>query len=456
MKLYKFIGLACAALMLNACNNKAVDDLKGIYPPPTDETAVSAVDLGIEKLSKSSRIFSVEFTMESGETLVMQMLGATYFLPTASYTPADYVSAKNGNYIVATDMAPGYGSYFRKSDGTQYNVTNGNLTVTKQGETDDYKVSGALWLSDESVIRVKGTVQLHYEQTEPDEFPELKSAQDNGDGTITFVISTGGYTEELDMTTYQMVYTGEGRELQVTMPSPDGKLYPGIYNPGDYIPGTQIEVDWGFGPMLMDYGTIYYEIKDGAKIPTYINEGVLNVTKEGPVYNVVFEQGKGGINVQYSGPISALDPDGGDVEIVMLTSAMSVSSYAGWGVPILDVVLNNGDIAFDMTTYTMSGSGDMLQIEVYSADGALNPGEYTLAADDASCQEGTFRAGYIGQYGNSGTYACKIENGQQGEPEFITEGTLTISGDAGSPRSFTLNLGKKMYMGTVDLSPFGY
>ena len=441
--------------MLSACNNKAVDDLKGIYPAPTDITIKTAEDMGVEKLSKSSRIFTVDFTTETGDVLHMQMLGGTYFLPSAAYTPSDYINSKNGNYIVASEQHPDYGSYYIKKDGTKLTVTSGNFQAEKQGDSDYYVLSGALWLSDESVIRVKGNVLLHYEQNEPDEFPVLKSAQDNGDGTITFVISTGGYTEELDMTTYQMVYTGEGRELQVTMPTADGKLFSGKYNPGDYIVGQQIEVDWGWGPMLMDYGTIFYEIKDGAKIPTYIKEGVLTVQKEGAIYTVLFEQGKGGINVQYSGPIAALDPDGGDVEIVTLNNALAANSFAGWGMPILDLVVGDGDLAYDAASWSYSGSGNMLQLEVYSADGTLKPGEYTLAADDASFQEGTFRAGYLGGYGNSGTYFCNVVNGQQGEPQFITEGTLTISGDAGSPRSYTLNLGKKMYMGTMDLTPFG-
>ncbi|MCF0220481.1 MAG: hypothetical protein HUK14_11935, partial [Muribaculaceae bacterium] len=191
MKLYKFIGIACAALMLSACNNKAVDDLKGIYPAPTDITIKTAEDMGVEKLSKSSRIFTVDFTTETGDVLHMQMLGGTYFLPSAAYTPSDYINSKNGNYIVASEQHPDYGSYYIKKDGTKLTVTSGNFQAEKQGDSDYYVLSGALWLSDESVIRVKGNVLLHYEQNEPDEFPVLKSAQDNGDGTITFVISTG-------------------------------------------------------------------------------------------------------------------------------------------------------------------------------------------------------------------------------------------------------------------------
>ena len=160
-------------------------------------------------------------------------------------------------------------------------------------------------------------------------------------------------------------------------------------------------------------------------------------------------------NVRHEDPIAEIDPDG-DTEVITLTNAVYAKCYAWWGVPILDVVLGNGDITFDMNTWSYSGSGDMLQIEVYSDDDTLNPGEYTIVDDDKFFQPGTFRAGFDNRYGNNGTYTCKVVNGAQRDTEFITSGRLTITRNDDSIYSFTLDLGKKIYISTVDLSPFGF
>ena len=169
-------------------------------------------------------------------------------------------------------------------------------------------------------------------------------------------------------------------------------------------------------------------------------------------------------NVRAENPIAKFDSDDSDIEVITLPNAVYAKCYAWWGVPILDVILGNGDVAYDTTDYFyyFTGSGVMLQIEVYSDDDTLYPGEYTIVDDDVSFLPGTFRAGHYGYSGfdrydrNDGTYVCKVDDGAQCDTEFITFGRLTITRNDDSIYSFTLDLGKKIYISTVDLAPFGF
>ena len=446
MKLYKFLVGAVTAVMLCSCNEKAIDDLQGLYQAPEDLTFVSATDNGVEKVGKMTKLFNVAFATANGDVLNMQFVGDTYYLQTGSYIPANAATATKGNDVVEKC------SYVRKGGGLAIGLTRGILNVEK--DNDNYSVSGSLWLQDGSIIRVKGGGVIEYVPTDPMEVGILKSAVNNGDGTITAVFTTGGYTEELDMTTYQMIYTGEGYDLQVTIYSADGKLHPGVYSPGTgYKPGGQEEMEYWGQKYLVDVGTIWYTIGNGQKVPTYITAGDIEVTKDGPMYTVTLNQGKGGIYAAYEGPIPELDEEGG-VEAYWFTNALSKASYAEYGMPILDIVLSNGTVALNAETGAVAGTGDIMQFEVYSTDGVLKPGEYKIATTDADFQEGTFRCGYDGWFGASGTYYNTVTDGVAGTAAYITEGKLTIAGSDMKSVSFTLVAGKKVYKGTVDLSKF--
>ena len=446
MKLYNYLVGAAAALMMCSCTEKAVDDLKGVYQAPEDITITSAADKGVEKEGKMTKLFNVDFTTATGDVLTMQFVGDTYFLQPGSYTAANYGTHVKGNFILEKS------SYTRKGGGLAVPVSRGAVTIEKNN--DDYSVTGTLWLADGGIIRMKGGGTIEYIPIDPTDIPELKSAVNNNDGTITATFTTGGYTESMDMTTYEMIYEGTGYDFQVTFYSPDGKLHPGIYAPGTgYKAGGQEEMEFWGQVYLVDTGTIWYTIADGKKVPTYITAGDIEVVKNGPMYTVTLNQGKGGIYVQYEGPIPALDEDG-DVEAFWLKSGLSAASYAEYGFPILDIVLGcEGDVAVDENG-VYSGNGDIVQLEIYSADGTLAPGEYKIALGDADFQPGTFRCGYDGWFGASGTLHNHITDGVPGTPVYITEGTLLVQGDAGTPRSFTLVSGKKVFKGTVDLTKF--
>lgn len=440
--IYKYLLVAAAVTFAGAftsCDEKAVDDLQGIYQAPTDLTITSASV--VDKVKDGNlRTFTVQFNSNEGVTLNMVLVSNQYYLTSTSYTKAG-ATAKNGNYLSTSSINGGA-------------VVDGSLALTQNG--DDYTISNSvLFTADGKAYRMKGNVTLPFEVDDPTPINVLKSATDNGNGTVTVVLSTGGYTETLDMTTYQMVYTGEGNDFQIIFNCPDGKLHEGTYAPGTgYVAGYTFMNDayevWGV-PAFEDYaGTLWYTIAGGAKTPTLVTKGDIVVKKNGPLYTILIDQGKGGIYAQFQGLISDLDPDGGG-NVAEMSSLLGVTNWAsfGWGVNFIDITLGDGsvvanyDAATQTTTY--SGSGLLLNIEPFSADGVLARGEYAIAAEGAAgvCIAGCDNAWSPGN--PSGTYYREVKDGVLGDAVYITSGSLTIEGE-GDDTKITLKTDDTTYM----------
>jgi len=442
---FKYMLLAATMTVMGAsCSEESAhDDLLGIYSAPTDLSITSATTTDKTK-DGNLRTFYVQFNTEQGTPVNMVMVSDQYYLLGTTYTVGE---ATKGHYLTASSI-----------NGSA--VTDGSLNLSKTDDT--YTIStSTLFTADGNAYRMKGSCELVYEPDDPTALTELKSATDNGDGTVTVVLSTGGWTGEFDMNTYQMVYTGGGNDLQIQFVTSDGKLHEGTYSPGTgYVAGYEYTYElWGM-QLTAQAGTLWYTVADGVQTIDLITSGDIVVTKNGPLYTILLDQGKGGVYAQYTGTITDLDPDESG-NVVIYNNAVNFTNYYsyGWGLNFFDIQLANGDIVynFDMTTYTGSytGSGDLLQLEIYTPDGTLADGEYALAADDASFTTGTFRAGYAGQYGNSGSYVTYVTDGVFGDVTYITEGTLKIE-TTSSGRSFTLSSGDTTYMGTVDLSGYGF
>jgi len=173
------------------------------------------------------------------------------------------------------------------------------------------------------------------------------------------------------------------------------------------------------------------------------------------MYTILLDQGKGGIYAQFQGAISDLDPDGGG-NVVMLNSVLGVTNWAsfGWGVNLIDINLGAGNVAASYDAATQStvytGTGNLLQIEVFNTDGVLKRGEYTIAAQGA---EGVCLAGAENAYAPGtpgGTYIRTVTDGVLGDWTYITEGKLTIEGE-GDDTKITLTAGDTTYMFTGNL-----
>jgi len=450
MKFSKYIMLAAAvtgfSLGMASCQDDAHSDLQGIYAAPSTATVTGAT-LSDKTKEGNLRTFTIAFNTQEGVAINMALVTNQYYLSGNGYSIKDASAAKNGNYVSGKSTVNGSA------------VTDGTFSITQAG--DDYTISNSvLFTADGKAYKISGKFTMSFEPDDPTAINVLKGVQNNGNGTYTVVFSTGGYTENFNMTTYQMEYSGEGNDLQIIFNLPDGKLQPGTYSPGSgYVAGYSFMNNayeaWGV-PAFEDYGgSLWYTIANGAKTPALVTSGDIVVKKDGPMYTILLDQGKGGVYAQYTGAISDLDPDGGG-NVAMMTTALGVTNWAsfGWGVNLIDINLGDGNVSqsYDAATQqtTYAGSGNLLQVEVFSADGVLKRGEYTIAAQGA---EGVCLAGAENAYspGNpGGTYVRKVTDGQLGEWTYITEGTLTVEGE-GDDTKITLTTGDVTYMFTGNL-----
>ena len=110
----------------------------------------------------------------------------------------------------------------------------------------------------------------------------------NGVNSLTMSLATEGISQEMDWTTWQQTWVGEGGYLALDIYSDDGYLHEGTYkasaeggviNAGEFGIGYDTTMQWGDQVYEMkDWGTCWWDVKDGAATATKITDGLVNVT----------------------------------------------------------------------------------------------------------------------------------------------------------------------------------
>ena len=404
MKLiYKIFAAAASILALSSCVESAIEPMTGKYEKPVVYEMNTLASQSVEKGDKY-RTFTVELSGDNA-SMTLKMVNDKYFLADGSYTPAPADQAKKNTYIVG-------------NGGTTFNnipVETGSIKVA-QGE-GTYSFAGILWLADESVIEIKSTVALVYEaDPEPVKLSTVLSATSNlanGVQTVTMQLAQDGIYSEMDMTTWQTIWHGEGNFLAIDLYSADGYLHEGTYSAsavggvvgeGEFGIGYDTTVDFGWGPMEMkDWGTCWWSVSNGAATAKKILEGTINVSKKGSkwVIELISGEGKEMIWAKFEGAVDALtDPalgGGGnvdDTDYVELTKLLSATKNQG----LLTINMAQDGISSTTDPNTWQtiweGEGNYLAADIYSADGKLYTGEYKACAVGGTVGEGEFGIGY--------------------------------------------------------------
>ena len=403
MKLiYKIFAVAASILALSSCVESAIEPMTGKYEKPVVYEMNTLASQSVEKGDKY-RTFTVELSGDNNTSMTLKMVNDKYFLADGSYTPAPADQAKKNTYIVG-------------NGGTTFNnipVETGSIKVA-QGE-GTYSFAGILWLADESVVEIKSTVALVYEpDPEPVKLSTVLSATSNlanGVQTVTMQLAQDGIYSEMDMTTWQTIWHGEGNFLAIDLYSADGYLHEGTYSAsaeggvvgeGQFGIGYDTTVDWGWGPMEMkDWGTCWWSVSNGAATAKKILEGTVNVSKKGSkwVIELISGEGKEMIWAKFEGAVDALT-DGGnaggsdDADYIELTTLLSATKNQG----LLTINMAQDGISSttDPNTWqtTWEGEGNYLAADIYSADGKLYTGEYKACAVGGTVGEGEFGIGY--------------------------------------------------------------
>lgn len=458
MKTIKYITIA-AALMLGACTQSSIDDLTGVYAPPTPCQFNAASDNGSEKVS-GKRIFSVSMTNSEGDRLDAKFVGDKYFLHSAAYTPGTADNMKTGTYLVGAD-----GTKFTPAGGQTVNVDHGQIVLSV--DEDTYTISGNIWLADSRVIRLGGSFTLMYEpDPEPLALTKVLSVTNNvpnGTNSVSLQLATSDVSSVFDPATWSTTYTGIGNYLAADFYSVDGTLAPGVYSPAasddlapfTYSKGWDPGDLWGIGMVFTNWGTCWWTVDNGNTSAVHLEEGDIEVALSGSTYTITYNHG--GIFFEFRGAIEGLS--GAEVEYVELSTMLGVTNNVPNGTNSVTVKLGTAGITATPNAWggvDMAGDGNYIAIDFYSADGTLAPGVYT-AADSNAMEPFTFGKGWdpgdlwnIGmEFFNWGTcWFTRAGNDEIGT--HITDGTISVSAE-GDVYTITIESGdiNAKYIGTL-------
>ena len=381
-------------------------------------------------------------------------------------------------------------------------VTEGSVTVTRKGskwviELVSGEGKSMLWTKFEGAIDALTDPALggggNVDDTDYVELTKLLSATKN-QGLLTINMAQDGISSTTDPNTWQTIWEGEGNYLAADIYSADGKLYTGEYKAcavggavgeGEFGIGYDTTVDWGWGPMEMkDWGTCWWTVADGATSAEKVLDGTMTVAMEGD--NVVIKLKSSVVNAKFTYPVAQfVDGTGAPIEVVNLgggggnnpapdyteftkllivqpnqaynESGQPTGEYTSFTLKVgtdgmYTEVVNNG--WYDETK--IKGTGQVLSIDFYTADGTVAAGTYTACEVGGTINEGEFGIGYdVEMWGTQmvwGTCVTPYDSDTAGTIEKVTDGTVTveISGDVYTITLESSNINAK-YIGSLTL-----
>ena len=381
-------------------------------------------------------------------------------------------------------------------------VTEGSVTVTRKGskwviELVSGEGKSMLWTKFEGAIDALTDPALggggNVDDTDYVELTKLLSATKN-QGLLTINMAQDGISSTTDPNTWQTIWEGEGNYLAADIYSADGKLYTGEYKAcavggvvgeGEFGIGYDTTVDWGWGPMEMkDWGTCWWTVADGATSAEKVLDGTMTVAMEGD--NVVIKLKSSVVNAKFTYPVAQfVDGTGAPIEVVNLgggggnnpapdyteftkllivqpnqaynESGQPTGEYTSFTLKVgtdgmYTEVVNNG--WYDETK--IKGTGQVLSIDFYTADGTVAAGTYTACEVGGTINEGEFGIGYdVEMWGQKmvwGTCVTPYESDTEGTIEKVTDGRVTveISGDVYTITLESSNINAQ-YIGSLTL-----
>ena len=381
-------------------------------------------------------------------------------------------------------------------------VTEGSVTVTRKGskwviELVSGEGKSMLWTKFEGAIDALTDPALggggNVDDTDYVELTKLLSATKN-QGLLTINMAQDGISSTTDPNTWQTIWEGEGNYLAADIYSADGKLYTGEYKAcavggavgeGEFGIGYDTTVDWGWGPMEMkDWGTCWWTVADGATSAVKILDGTMTVAMEGD--NVVIKLKSSVVNAKFTYPVAQfVDGNGAPIEVVNLgggegndpapdyteftkllivqpnqaynESGQPTGEYTSFTLKVgtdgmYTEVVNNG--WYDETK--IKGTGQVLSIDFYTADGTVAAGTYTACEVGGTINEGEFGIGYdVEMWGQQmvwGTCVTPYESDTAGTIAKVTDGTVAveISGDVYTITLESSNINAQ-YIGSLTL-----
>lgn len=287
-----------AALMWVSCTKEGptgVNTISDLYTVPAGAVEMSA-PTATSTWSTDRRYFDLAF----GNDLTTTLVGYDALL-----APGQYVLGADeiGKAILAKTKVGGQPA------------KSGFITVGKRDA--EYQITAQV---DGEVLYWKGSLPFKADPA-PTALSEVMSAQSNlgsGVNSLTMNLATPGIAKSYDEN-WQEVWTGEGGYLALDIYSEDGYLHDGSYkasaeggviNPGEFGIGYDAQIEWdGQVYSMPNWGTCWWDVKDGAATATKITAGLVSVSSEeveGTVIWTISWGAKYPLEVLFTGAIPAL------------------------------------------------------------------------------------------------------------------------------------------------------
>lgn len=177
----------------------------------------------------------------------------------------------------------------------------------------------------------------------------------------------------------------------------------------------------------------YYIGEDGSKV--IVNAGeTITVSKDGDIYT--FE---GSTDWVFKGKLTVPDDPGpgpgpgpGTEDEVTLTDFLSFTSYKQYNINLAGAELATSGFSYTAdfdwttftTTYTFSGDGSFIKLELYTEGDTFAAGTYTPSADPNNVAAGEFKTGSA-----AGGTTWNVVKNNEITSTYVTDGTVNVSVD---------------------------
>jgi hypothetical protein len=445
--------------LFSACEENAIDDLAGTYPPPAPYTLGKVLLQNVQK-NERSRTITLQLATDglttpnagAGNYLAIDFVGnrLNSFLAPGVYTPAANSSAPSiGNYITGDNTC-----WYTVANGavsSKLKVTNGTFFVTRTNDSR-YTISGTLLLEDKSMVKVSYDDEIVFE-ADPPAFTYTVEVNKpyawTADGT-TYIPVPGSQLNKITVSSdgqniayFEIVTTENPASLSGVYPvsgeirDANGAVVQGMYmDLSVYVPGLIIEG----GSYLLDGDAKQY-IGSGT-LTIADNGGVLTFTSSDLAVAVLGVPVEGIKTVNYADATKEGGSSGGGTHTNLFSASaldLSLFGLSGFTVTLkvatsdLTVNVEQGPMG---ATYTYAGSGQYISFDFSRDAGTLPAGTYNVV-DNTTAQVGDCLAGYPSLFGAGfmGTFVGNVVNGAATE-EAVTGGTITVT-DGGFSFSLT-------------------
>ena len=385
----KYILYMAAGLLALSCTKSAVDPLSADYPKPETYSLNQLTPAERTKDENGKFHFPLSINSAAGDQLKLVLVADTYFIPAITFTGSEAASAKAGNYLADES------SFAPAGETAKALNTEGTLTIPKV--EDHYTLAGYLWTVEGKAFRVEAAFDAAFEPEKEAQRMDVLIDAKALESSVLVYIASGDVNVSADLAGNPF-FTGDGKVLMMELSSADGKLYPGTYTVGaEAKAGDFWTYEYAPGMLFTGgSGTNWFDVKADGYDVTNLNAGVITVSKTGSTYDIEFKDEASETWVAYTGPIEALDYE--VVEYVSLTQVVEVAP--GEGSVTIRLASEGITATYNeaMYSWSYSGTGNYVALQVYSADGQLAAGSYKACAIPGMIGAGEFGTGFEYNY----------------------------------------------------------